>query len=129
MGRTGRGGCIAGEGWSVLEAFVTGRWDVEIFETAEAAGARGAELFLDAARESLAGRGRFYVALSGGSSPVPLFRCLAEEVSRAGIDWRTVHIFWADERCVPPGHGESNFRLTDELLPSKLPAPGAVSHR
>jgi 6-phosphogluconolactonase len=113
----------------VLEAFVTGRRDVEIFETAEAAGARGAELFLDAARDALAARGRFSVALSGGSSPVPLFRCLAKEAPRAGIDWSAVHVFWADERCVPPDHPQSNFRLADELLLSKLPVPGAVIHR
>ncbi len=108
---------------------MTGRRCVEIFETAEAAGARGAELFLGAARESIATRGRFSVALSGGSTPVPLFRRLAEEAPRAGIDWSAVHVFWADERCVPPEHAESNFRLAEELLLSKLPAPGAVVHR
>jgi 6-phosphogluconolactonase len=108
---------------------VTCRRDVEIFETAEAAGARGAELFLDAAREALAARGRFSVALSGGSSPIPLFRCLAKGAPHAGIDWNAVHVFWADERCVPPDHPESNFRLADELLLSKLPFPGAVIHR
>jgi 6-phosphogluconolactonase len=108
---------------------VTARRDIEIFDTAGAAGTRGAELFLDAAREALAARGRFSVALSGGSSPIPLFRRLAEEAPRAGIDWRAVHVFWADERCVPPEHKESNFRLADELFLSKLPAPGAVIHR
>lgn len=108
---------------------MTGRRDIEIFDTAAAAGTRGAELFLDAAREALAARRRFSVALSGGSSPIPLFLRLAEEAPRAGIDWRAVHVFWADERCVPPEHAESNFRLADELFLSKLPAPGAVIHR
>jgi 6-phosphogluconolactonase len=108
---------------------VTGRRDIEIFGTAEAAGARGTEIFLDTAREALAARGRFCVALSGGSSPISLFRCLAKDAPCAGLDWRAVHVFWADERCVPPDHGESNFRLADELLLSKLPVPGAVIHR
>jgi 6-phosphogluconolactonase len=108
---------------------VTGRRSVEIFETAEDAGAKGAELFLGAAREALAARGRFTVALSGGSSPIPLFRRLADEAPCAGIDWGAVHVFWADERCVPPDHPESNFRLVDKHLLSKLPAPGAVIHR
>ena len=108
---------------------MTGRRCVEIFETAEDAGARGAELFLAAAREALAARGRFTVALSGGSSPIPLFCRLAAEAPGAGIDWSTVHVFWADERCVPPDHAESNFRLAEDLLLSKLPAPGAVIHR
>ena len=102
---------------------------IEIFATAEAAGARGAELFLIGAREALARRGRFSVALSGGSSPIPLFHHLAAEAPDAGIDWSAIHIFWADERSVPPDHAESNFRLADELLLSKLPAPGAVIHR
>jgi 6-phosphogluconolactonase len=108
---------------------VSGWRDSEIFASAEAAGARGAELFLNAAREALAARGRFSVALSGGSSPIPLFRRLAEEASSSGIDWSSVHVFWADERCVPPGHAESNYRLADELFLSKLPSPGAVIHR
>jgi 6-phosphogluconolactonase len=113
----------------VLEASVTGRKDIEVYATAEAAGTRGAELFLAAAREALAARGRFTVALSGGSSPIALFCRLAAEAPDAGIDWCAVHVFWADERCVPPDHAESNFRLADELLLSKLPAPGAVIHR
>ncbi len=102
---------------------------IEIFETVEDAAAEGVKLFLETAQDALAVRGRFTVALSGGSSPVPLFRHLAEEALRAGIDWGAVHVFWADERCVPPDHSESNFRLADELLLSKLPAPGAVIHR
>lgn len=108
---------------------MTGRRDVEIFRTAEAAAARGAELFLSAAREALASRGRFTVALSGGTSPAPLFRCLAARAPFAEVDWSAVHFFWVDERCVPPDHPESNFCLAQELLLSKLPAPGAVIHR
>ena len=108
---------------------MTGRKDIEVYATAEAAGTRGAELFLTAAREALAARGRFTVALSGGSSPIPLFCRLTAEAPGAGIDWSAVHVFWADERCVPPDHAESNFRLADELLLSKLPVPGAVIHR
>jgi len=102
---------------------------IEVYETGEAVGARGAELFLAAAREALAARGRFSVALSGGASPIPLFRHLAENASSSGIDWSAVHVFWVDERAVPPDHTESNFRLADELLLSKLPTPGAVVHR
>lgn len=108
---------------------MTGRGKVEIFKTAEAAAARGAELFLSAAREALAARGRFTVALSGGTSPIPFFRCLAARAPFAEVDWSAVHVFWVDERCVPPDHPESNFCLAQELLLSKLPAPGAVIHR
>lgn len=105
------------------------RREIEIYRTAEAAAARGAELFLSAAREALANRGRFTVALSGGTSPIPLFRCLAARAPFAELDWSAVHVFWVDERCVPPDNPESNFCLAQEHLLSKLPAPGAVIHR
>jgi 6-phosphogluconolactonase len=108
---------------------VIGKRNIAVFDTDEQAAAEGVKLFLDAAQDALAARGRFTVALSGGSSPVPLFRHLAEQAPCAGIDWGAVHIFWADERCVPPDHAESNFRLADQLFLSKLPAPGAVIHR
>lgn len=108
---------------------MTGRREVEIFKTGEAAAARGAELFLSAAREALATRRRFTVALSGGTSPIPLFRCLAARAPFAEVDWGAVHVFWVDERCVPPDHPESNFCLARDLFLSKLPAPGAVIHR
>ncbi|MGA7827226.1 MAG: 6-phosphogluconolactonase [Geobacteraceae bacterium] len=103
--------------------------DLEIFESAEAAAVRGADLFFTAAREAIAEQGRFTVALSGGSTPIPLFRRLAEEALGSGLDWSAVHIFWADERCVPPDHPESNYRLAEDLFLSKLPTPGATIHR
>lgn len=58
-------------------------------------------------------------AISGGSSPKPLFHDLAD----APIPWERVHIFWVDERAVPPNDAQSNFKLADELLiqPGRLP--------
>lgn len=102
---------------------------VEIFDSPEQMAARAAELFLSTARRAIERQGRFSVALSGGESPVPLFRRLADQATASGIDWTKVHIFWADERCVPPDHPGSNFRLAQELLLSRLPSPGAVIHR
>jgi 6-phosphogluconolactonase len=102
---------------------------VEVFPEAASAGKRGAELFLSGARDAIRQRGRFTVALSGGVSPVPLFRSLAETAPFSGIEWGKVHVFWADERCVPPDHPESNYRLAHKLFLYGLPAPGAVLHR
>jgi 6-phosphogluconolactonase len=102
---------------------------IETFPTADLLAARAAALFFVAARQALAARGRFTVALSGGTSPLPLFRRLGEEAPHTGIDWGAVHVFWADERCVPPDHGESNFRQANELFLSRLPGPGPVIHR
>ncbi len=63
----------------------------------------------------------FAVALSGGQTPVPLFRLLA---SRPGLPWSATRIFFADERFVPPGHPQSNLRLARETFLSRLPIPG-----
>lgn len=55
------------------------------------------------------------IALSGGSTPKVLFRHWAETY-KDRIDWRKIHFFWGDERCVPPDHPESNFGMTKKLL-------------
>lgn len=102
---------------------------VETFDSTELLAVRAAELFLSAARRAIEQQGRFSVALSGGGSPVPLFRRLAVQAADSGVDWTKVHIFWADERCVPPDHPDSNFRLAHDTLLSLLPAPGASIHR
>lgn len=68
------------------------------------------------------------VAISGGSTPKLLFRILAEEYGQT-IDWSQVHIFWVDERCVPPDHSESNFRMTRERLLQHIEIPNVNVHR
>jgi 6-phosphogluconolactonase len=112
-----------------METPVTGRPTIEVFREAASVGEGGAELFLSGARRAILESGRFTVALSGGSSPIPLFRRLAESAPVSGIDWGKAHVFWVDERCVPPDHPDSNFRLAHEFLLSRIPAPGPVVHR
>ncbi|KAF0218640.1 MAG: hypothetical protein FD174_2733 [Geobacteraceae bacterium] len=90
---------------------------------------RGTELFVTAAVEAIGARGRFSVAVSGGSTPRPLFQLLATEEFRTRIDWERVHFFWADERCVPPDHPDSNFKGAHDILLAKLPLPAANIHR
>lgn len=88
-----------------------------------------AQRFTDAAQEAAESRGRFSVALSGGSTPGDLYRLLAQEPYRAQIPWDRVHLFWGDERSVPPDHPDSNFRLADETLLAKVPLPPDNIHR
>lgn len=81
-------------------------------------------MILATAEEAIAVRGRFAIALSGGSTPRPLYRALAQDPS---IDWTKWWIFWGDERTVPPDHVESNYRLVRETLLDHLPVqPGVV---
>jgi len=67
------------------------------------------------------------VALSGGRASAALFRAVVASSGR--VDWSAVHFFWADERCVPPDHPESNFRLAREELLDPLGVRPAQVHR
>lgn len=73
-------------------------------------------------------RPRTTIALSGGSTPQLLFRRLAEDYADR-IDWSTLHLFWGDERCVPPDHEDSNYGMTKRLLLDRVDIPAANVHR
>lgn len=72
-------------------------------------------------------RGRFSVALSGGNTPRGVYSMLAEEHKE--LPWDRVHIFFGDERHVPPEHPDSNFRMTSESLLTRVPIPDKNIHR
>jgi 6-phosphogluconolactonase len=72
-------------------------------------------------------RGRFSVALSGGNTPRAVYFLLADEHKE--LPWDRIHIFFGDERCVPPDHPDSNFRMASESLLSKVPIPEENVHR
>ncbi|MGB6152509.1 MAG: 6-phosphogluconolactonase [Pricia sp.] len=69
-----------------------------------------------------------HVALSGGSTPKIVFDELAARKLSAD-DWEKVHLYWGDERCVPPDNSESNYKMTVEHLISKIEIPQANVHR
>lgn len=71
---------------------------------------------------------RFTIALSGGSTPAVLFKLWADNYSDT-IDWSKMHFFWGDERCVPPSDEESNFKMTNDLLFTKVGVPPSNIHR
>jgi 6-phosphogluconolactonase len=79
--------------------------------------------------DAIDSHGRFTIALSGGSTPKPVYRRLAEEPYRDRIDWHRVHVFWGDERHVPPDHPESNFGMAHDALLSRVPLPAGNVHR
>jgi 6-phosphogluconolactonase len=85
--------------------------------------------FVRLANDAVAARGRFSVALSGGSTPRRLYQLLADKPFRDQIDWNKIEIFWGDERGVPPTHPDSNYRMAREALLDKVPIPAAHIHR
>ncbi len=90
---------------------------------------KAAEEFVRLANEATASDGRFTVALSGGSTPKALYTLLAGNTFRARIPWDNVHLFWGDERCVPPDHADSNYRMARESLLDHAPIPQENIHR
>ncbi len=75
--------------------------------------------------EAMRQRGRVLLALSGGSTPLPLY----ERLAGLALPWEHLHLFWGDERCVPPQHQESNFGRARRTLLSRAPLPPGNLHR
>jgi 6-phosphogluconolactonase len=83
-----------------------------------------AEEVIRDATDAVAQRGRFTIALSGGSTPRNLYTLIAANAS-ASLPWNQMFFFWGDERHVPPDDPESNYRMANEALLSKVPIPPA----
>ncbi len=101
----------------------------EVFPTADALMRAAAEAFVRCAAESIQVSARFAVALSGGSTPASLYALLATDAYARRVDWSRVHLFWGDERCVPPDDPASNYRFARERLLDHVPVPAANLHR
>ncbi len=102
---------------------------IRIFPDVEALSQAAAVEFVRCAGEAVAARGRFTVALSGGSTPKRLYQLLTTEPYRSQTDWGRVEVFWGDERCVPPDHKDSNYRMAREAMLAQLPIPAEHIHR
>ena len=97
--------------------------DVRVFAAADDLAEAVAEEFVELAAMAIADRGRFVVALAGGSTPRAAYTLLASESFASRVDWSRVLFFWGDERCVPPDHSESNYRMAREALLDHVPVP------
>lgn len=103
--------------------------DVVILPDPEALAVKAARIFVDSAVEGIGSRQRFSVALSGGSTPLTLYRLLAEEPYREQIPWSGTHLFWGDERSVPSDSHGSNYYQAHRALISQVPIPADNVHR
>jgi len=97
--------------------------DVAVFSDDDTLMRAEAEHVTKLARAAIAARGRFLLALSGGSTPRRLYELLAKPPFLEGIDWSRVCVFWGDERCVPPDDPQSNYRMAREALLERVPIP------
>ncbi|MBA2731997.1 MAG: 6-phosphogluconolactonase [Acidobacteria bacterium] len=102
---------------------------VKIFDDATKIAQAAAKSFIELGREAIAERGCFTVALAGGSTPKHVYELLASEDYKDQLDWSKAHIFFGDERCVPPDDAESNYRMANEALLSHVGLPDKNIHR
>ncbi len=102
---------------------------ITVLPDSNAIAAEAAGRIIGAARHAVAQRGRFSIALSGGSTPKTLYGLLAAEPLVSQMPWDKTDLYFGDERCVPPDHKDSNFRMATEALLSKAPIPPGNVHR
>src|SRR5467141_1673640 len=105
------------------------RADLAVLPSAAALADATAARFVAAAGDAIASRGQFIVALSGGSTPRETYLRLGTGALVSRVMWSRVQVLWVDERCVPPHHVESNYRMARETLLDRVPVPAANVHR
>ena len=97
---------------------------LQIFKDSETLAAAAAEIFIQTGTSAIEARGRFLVALSGGSTPSGMYRMLASDSFRDKVVWEQTFVFWGDERCVSPENEGSNYHQAYKILLSQVPIPG-----
>jgi 6-phosphogluconolactonase len=102
---------------------------IQVVPNATAIAAAAAEKIIEIANASIPQRGTFSIALSGGSTPKTLFQLLATDDYIKRIDFKNWQIYFGDERCVPPAHPDSNFRMARQALLDHVDIPPDHIHR
>jgi 6-phosphogluconolactonase len=102
--------------------------EVRVYADPAAVAEAAAGLFVELCEQAVRERGRFRVALSGGSTPKRTFELLATEELARRVDWNHVDLFWGDERYVARDDPASNYRMTAEALVRHVPIPAANIH-
>ena len=102
--------------------------EIKIFLSPEEAASKIAEEITEIVSGNLLEKRETFISLSGGSTPKTLFRKISSQYADS-IEWNSVHLFWGDERCVPPDDDESNYGMTKEYLLKNINIPEANVHR
>ncbi len=101
--------------------------DVRIFPDVESLSRAAAQALVDRINATVLRGGRFFLALAGGNTPRALYRVLAADY-RHEVPWEQVHVFWGDERYVPPNDPRSNYRMARETLLDHVDIPAKNIH-
>jgi 6-phosphogluconolactonase/glucosamine-6-phosphate isomerase/deaminase len=95
--------------------------EILIYPDAAALAQAACEQITSVCAGAIARRQRCSLALCGGSTPRAIYALLGQEPYTTILDWKLLHVFWGDERLVPPEHPDSNYLLAKEHLLSHLP--------
>jgi 6-phosphogluconolactonase len=102
---------------------------IKVYQTQAELIEASAELFIKSALKDFQEKTSLSICLSGGSTPLPLYKNLAESKNADQLDWQRMHFFWGDERAVPPDHPESNYHQAFQALLSIRGVPEENIHR
>ena len=102
---------------------------IRVFADLQKLGIAFAERWIILSEQAIVARGHFHVLLTGGSTPKHLYERLASAEFAGRVDWQHVHIYFGDERCVPPDHADSNFRMANEALLRHVAIPERQIYR
>lgn len=103
--------------------------EVRVYPSQESLAQAAAALIIQQANAAVASQGAFHLALSGGSTPSQTFAELVRPEHISRFPWLHTEVFWSDERCVPPEHPQSNYRLAQAALLDHVPVPASQIHR
>lgn len=105
-----------------------GKPQIIVLENSEALFVRAAEEIVHISGESICTHGQFSLALTGGNTPADVYSLIATRF-HLSVDWNAVHLFWGDERCVPPDDPASNYGMAHRTMLSKLNLDPGQIHR
>ena len=103
--------------------------NVEIAPDPENLAMQGLEIFIADAQKAIKAKNTFYVAISGGNTPKRFFELLGEVPEAKALPWDRIHLFWVDERYVPPDSQWSNYKLAADTFLAKVTIPQENIHR
>lgn len=103
--------------------------EVLIRKDSEALALAAADRLVEIGNQAVKAKDRFNLVLAGGSTPQVMYQTLASDEFRHQLDWKKVHIFWGDERCVPPDDPLGNYHMARQALLDPLAIPGENIHR
>lgn len=101
---------------------------IDVFADADQLSEAAATNLVEHARQAVADRGRFLLALAGGSTPKKLYQLLTTSPWRDQINWQHWHVFLGDERMVPPEHKDSNYGMARDALLAHVPLDAVQIH-